>query len=426
VGPPAGRWWLPAIVLVGVALRVAWAVHATRPPVGLHDPTFYTVFADRLAGGLGYTVPGGAPTAYSPVGYPGALAGVFWLADRTPLPDDRMALVVGLNLVAAAASIVLVAAIGRRLFDRRTGLVAAAVVALMPNLVFHSALALTETLFIALALGAVLVVVRGDLGAPGLVALAGFGALTGVASLVRPPSLLFLPVLALAGRWAAGWGWRRLAGAVAVTTVAAAAVILPWTARNLRQLEAPILISSNVGDNLCIGNNPEATGEFATPASCLEGFDDLPRPESEVRRDAHGRSAALRFLRDEPAEQLRLVPLRLFHTVKSDADGLDAAESYGEDRFLDPPVRRSLGVLANVTWFATLALGSAALVVVRSGAHRRDPARTFLALAGLSLALPPLAFFGDIRFHVPVVPFLALGAAALLTRWGARRQPVAT
>jgi hypothetical protein len=49
--PTAGRWWLPAIVLVGVALRVAWALHATRPPVGLHDPTFYTVFADRLAGG---------------------------------------------------------------------------------------------------------------------------------------------------------------------------------------------------------------------------------------------------------------------------------------------------------------------------------------------------------------------------------------
>jgi hypothetical protein len=291
---------------------------------------------------------------------------------------------------------VLVAAIGRRLFDRRTGLVAAAVVALMPNLVFHSALALTETLFIALALGAVLVVVRGDRGSPGLAALGGFGALTGVAALVRPPSLLFLPVLALAGWWAAGWGWRRLAGAVAVTTVAAAAVILPWTARNLRQLEAPILISSNVGDNLCIGNNSEATGEFATPASCLEGFDDLPRPESEVRRDAHGRSAALRFLRDEPAEQLRLVPLRLFHTVKSDADGLDAAESYGEDRFLDPPVRRALGVLANVTWFATLALGSAALVVVRSGEHRRDPGRTFLA-PRRALARPPAT--GVLRRH---------------------------
>lgn len=422
--PPAethrDRWWLAGIVFVGLALRVAWALYAARPPVGLKDPTFYMIFAGRLADGLGYSVPNGEPTAYYPVGYPGALAALFWLADRTPLPDDRMAIVVFLNLVAAVVSFVLVFAIGRRLFDRRVGLAAAGLLAVMPNLIFHSGLALTETVFNTLALAAVLVIVSTTWRSPPVRALAAFGLLVGLAALVRPPSLLFVPVLALAGWWAAGWGWRELGRAVAVPTAVAAAVILPWTVRNLVEMEAPILISSNVGDNLCIGNNPEATGAFSLPRSCLDGYDDLARPAYEVRRDADGRAKAIRFILEEPAEQLRLIPLRAYWTFSADTDGLRAAESYGEDRFIGQPLRRVLELAANTTFFATLALGLAAVVLLRSGG--RDPGRTFVVLVAASLAVTPLVFFGDLRFHVPVVPFLVIGAAALVVAGLDRRR----
>ncbi len=72
-----------------------------------------------------------------------------------------------------------------------------------------------------------------------------------------------------------------------------------------------------------------------------------------------------------------------------------------------------LGVASNLTFFTTLALGVASVVVVRGPRSARHPGRTFLVLVALSLAAAPLAFFGDVRFHVPVVPFLILGAAAL-------------
>ena len=431
-GPDAstsGRW-LAAIVVVGVVLRLAWALYATRPPVGLHDPTFYTIFAESLASGDGYRLPDGQPTAYYPVGYPAALAAVYWIADHTPLPADRMGLVVALNLVAAAVSFVLIHRIGTRLFDRRVGLLAAAGLALMPNLVFHTALALTETLFNTIALAAVLLVVETDWRRRPIPVLAGFGLLVGVAALVRPPSLLFLPVLVLAGWWASRWGWREALRSFAVPAVVALAVILPWSLRNADVMESPILLSSNVGDNLCIGHNPDANGAFQMPPSCLAGYEDLVRPEYEVVRDANGRKRALEFIREQPAEQLRLVPLRAFHTFRNDTDGLRAAESYGEDPFIADGLRTALGVLANVTFFATLALGLAAVVVLR-GRRRgeREPGRVFVVLGAASLALTPLAFFGDVRFHVPVVPFLVLGAAALAVRVldrRAARPPVGT
>lgn len=419
------RWWLPAIVVVGVGLRLAWAIYAARPPVGLHDPTFYTIFGESLAAGDGYRLPDGQPTAYYPVGYPAALGALFWLADHTPLPDGRVGLVVGLNLVAAAVSFVLVHEIGRRLFDRRVGLAAAAVLALMPNLVFHAALALTETLFNTIALTAVLVVLVSDWRRRHLAALLGFGVLVGVAALVRPPSLLFVPVLALAGWRAGGWGWRESLRSLAVPGLAAVAVIMPWTIRNTIVMEAPILLSSNVGDNLCIGNNPEADGAFQVPRSCLDGYEDLVRPDYEVARDADGRGKALDFIRTHPTEQLRLIPLRAYHTFKNDTDGLFAAESYGEDPFIDDRLRSTLELAANASFFVTLVFGVAAVVVLGGRRVARDPGRTFVVLAAISLAITPLAFFGDVRFHVPVVPFLSLGAAALVVtgvdRVGARR-----
>jgi len=312
------------------------------------------------------------------------------------------------------------------LFDRRIGLVAAAAFAVMPNLVYHAALALTETVFNAIALAAVLLVVATDWRRRPVLVLLGFGVLVGVAALVRPPSLLFLPVLVLAGWRAGGWGWRESIRSLALPGVAAVVVILPWTLRNVDVMEAPILLSSNVGDNLCIGHNPEATGAFQMPPSCLDGYEDLVRPEYEVARDTDGRAKAFEFIREHPAEQLRLVPLRAYHTFKNDTDGLFAAESYGDDRFIDEGVLPGLELAANVTFFTSLVLGVASAVLLRRRDGERigrDPGRTFVVLAALSLAITPLAFFGDVRFHVPVVPFLVIGAAALVVAALDRRRP---
>ena len=145
---------LLVIVAVGAGLRLAWVLFASRDPQGLVDPAFYRRYAEQLAAGDGYVLVNGEPTAYYPVGYPAALAALFTVVLRTPLPDD-LALATGLfQLVLGVATIVLTYVVGRRLFDDRVGLIAAGIVAVFPNLIFHTAVPLTETLFIFLVMAA--------------------------------------------------------------------------------------------------------------------------------------------------------------------------------------------------------------------------------------------------------------------------------
>src|SRR5690606_14843788 len=129
---------------------------------------------------------------------------------------------VWLNVALSVATIGLVFVLGRRLAGDRVGLVAACVWALWPNLVFHSGVVLTETLFLLL-LVALLIVALGDPAAaraPGNARLVAIGVLFGLSLLVRPVSAVVAPAFLILW-WGAGAraALRRLA-VVGVATVA--------------------------------------------------------------------------------------------------------------------------------------------------------------------------------------------------------------
>jgi 4-amino-4-deoxy-L-arabinose transferase-like glycosyltransferase len=399
-----------AMLLGGAVVRMAWIAYAARPPVGLIDPLFYSGLAGDLARGDGYTYLGLAPSAYYPPGYPMALAAVIWTFDRLGLAYDLPTLVGGVNLVLGLACVVLVFDIGRRLFDRRAAWVAAALVCFWPNLVFHSAVALSETLCNTLLLAAVVVVLRWDKWP----ALVGAGALLGAATLVRP---VVLPVVgALFVVWTVTSHWQRALRSTAVVTAVAIAMVVPWTIRNTATFHQPVLISTNFGDNLCIGHNPDATGEFDTPAWCFAGYEG---PQNEIRRNSDLARKGLGWAVHHPVSEVALVFKRAWFTVHHDHDGLLAAESYGADRFLPNPLRHGLGLVADLWFVVTLA---AAAVGYRRLRPSEDPRRWLLVAAPAALALSPLVFFGDARFKVPMVPFLALAAgAAFATRTSSPR-----
>jgi 4-amino-4-deoxy-L-arabinose transferase-like glycosyltransferase len=421
---PRERRWLAAIVLVAFALRVWWVIYATRPAQGLHDPLFYSVYGRSIAEGDGYRLasgPGaGEPTAYYPVGYPAALGAVFWVMYRLPFGNNEPMAAALFNVVLAVATVWLAFEVARRLFDNRIGLVAAAIIALYPNLIFHTAVVLTETLFNFVVMGALLLLFwRPWTEALGRTRLLVFGALVGFSALVRPISVTFLPGLFVV--WiVTGFGWRRAIHHVALIAAGTALVIAPWTVRNAIVMNSPVLISTNFGDNLCIGRHPGASGAFdfdlsATGAQgvdyCFHDLGDETRPAYEIRRNDLTTDRALDYLREHPVDELRLLFWRAYYTFESDTDGLDAAESYREDRFIRPRNREVLETLANFWYWSTSALGILGVIFVAS---RRKPRRLFFGVAMLLLAVTPLIFFGDPRFHVPVVPLIAITAAAAL------------
>jgi hypothetical protein len=409
------RRWLAAILVVSAALRVWWVVYAARPPVGLHDPNFYTFHAQRFARGHGYTLPNGQPSAYYPVGYPLTLSGVFWLVYHSAIPDDFPRVIGFFNAALGVGTVGLVFVVARRLFDTNVGLVAAALVGLWPNLIFHTGAALTETLFNFLVMAALAVLFAPPRDAsPSWVRLGTVGLLFGYASLVRPPSLAFAPALLVA--WlVAKVGWRVALLRAAVVVSAMLVVLLPWVVRNARVMHI-VNLSTNTGDNLCIGRNPEATGAFGRPAYCFPDLADDTRPAYEVRRNDIATNRALRYLRGHPADEVRLAFWRGYYTFRSDHDGLDAVESYGLDPFIRPRTRSVLQTVADGWFFGA---GALALLGLPAFLTRADPRRLFFVVAMASIAVAPFIFFGDPRFHVPCVPFLAvLAAVAMRQRYG--------
>ena len=407
--------WLLVVAAAGFALRVAWAIYAAREPVGLIDPSLYSVHARAIADGEGYAWFFGEDTAYYPPGYPISLGVVLWFVRLLPLPDGLPGVAAAYNVVLGTATIVLVAELGRRMLrSTAAGVVAAAIVAVWPNLVVHSSLVLSETLFNALVVATLVV-----LAAPAPwqerhfrpARLVAAGVLLAAATYVRPISALLL----LALLWAlvrAGFGWRRSLVAVGVVTGTAVALILPWTIRNLIVLDSPVLLSTNFGDNLCIGHHPGATGHFELLESCLDGYDpDLSRAELEVERNSRETRRAVRFALRNPSEELELLPKRFWYTVNSDHDGVDASESYGADQWLPRDPKAGLKRLSDLWWCSVLAVSALSLLLLR---RREGPIRLLVPTI-LALIAPPLIFFGDPRFHVPVVPFLAVLAALGLT-----------
>lgn len=411
---------LVAIVVLALVVRVAWCVYAARPPSAvLHDPNFYRFFGEQLAKGNGYRLPDGTPTAYYPVGYPASLAVAFWVVYHTPLPDHiETGVIAGLNIAYQVASVLLVFAIARRLVARvGAGLVAALLLALWPNLIFHTAVALTESLFILLLLAALFLMVAGPWAAGrfGAARLVATGVLLGLATMVRPVSVPVFPALGVAFL-VAGWTWRRALVSMLVVTAVAACVLAPWAIRNAVVMHQ-VTLSTNTGDNLCMSRRVGGTGGFEFPnPRCLAGpWEALPRPAFETERDAHGRKLAVEFVKAHPGEEVALWWRRAVHTFNDDADGLFADESYGTDRFLPDGLRSGLHVLANVygalAGLASLA-GFAVLAVGRQR-PRPDPDRLLVLLTALGILMPPLIFFGDPRFHVPAIPLAAVAIGVL-------------
>jgi 4-amino-4-deoxy-L-arabinose transferase-like glycosyltransferase len=415
------RRWLLVIVLAAAALRLAWVLYAARDPRGFHDPTLYEIFAARIADGHGYTAANGEATTYYPVGYVGALGAVVWLVRLIPVSVNVPLTAGVLNLVLGVGSVALIFEVGRRLFDNRVGLIAAGVVALWPNLIFHTAVILTETLFVFLVMAAVLLLVALPASAPrvGWRRLAAFGVVLGLSAMVRPISLAFLPVLALVLA-VVRFSWGNVLRSVVIAAVAAGLVLTPWTLRNIRATSSFVVISTNLGDNLCMSRHSGATGAFQSDAACRVRAKGATTAEREVEVNDTNVRRATRFVREHPVSEAKLVFLRAYHTVENDHDGLAASESYGSGRFIPSVLRRVLETLADAYFFVAVALS---VLAVPAFIGRRRPWRLFFLLAALSLAVQPVIFFGDPRFHVPVLPFMAVLAAVTLCRARDRARP---
>jgi 4-amino-4-deoxy-L-arabinose transferase-like glycosyltransferase len=411
------------ILLAALALRLTW-VHFVNPMPNdgrLDDSAVYYRTALDIMHGHGFrwvsgVTAGGtltyAPTAFWTVGYPALLAGLYGLGFGVVAAK-------GVNVLLSVATCLLTYLVGREVFDRRVGLVGAAVVALFPSQVFYSTVLMTEVTWTFFVMLFLYLVLRLTIRSISWQAVALLGLLLGAASLIRGEMVLF--PLVLIGVWAvAHRSLRRALRYGAITFAAVAVALLPWTVRNWVSLGYPVAISTGSADNLLAGHWVGATGlgSFVPGQALNDKYSYLSNPEREVRVYRDEIRQALSFALHNPGTELQLIPKKLRYFYREDSRALVLVQVYRPP--LDQTAVARLRDIANGYYYL---VGAVAVLGAVLWFSLRDPRKLLiLSLILYYSILFGFVFIGEERFHSAIIPALALLAAASLVGMGERAR----
>jgi 4-amino-4-deoxy-L-arabinose transferase-like glycosyltransferase len=405
MGALGSRQAIVAAVAVALLLRLGFGFfYWTGKPL-THDEREYLSLAESLASGSGFTYAeppdsgSGQRFARAP-GYPAFLSLLRANASTGAAPGT----VKLVQSLLGAVVVFMIAILGWRAAGPRAGVVAGALAAVYPPLVWLSGYVLSESLYMPLALGCVLLldqaVRRADQGhsprAGGALSVAA-GAVAGVSILVRPGMLIFLPFAAV---WLMSRKQLTLALALLVT---AFLVVAPWTLRNLHTHGRFVLVASEGGVTFWTGNHALARGEGDLAAN-----PDIKRAEIAFRAAHPGLTAeameplyyqdAMRQIVAHPGWWLGLLARKGFYSVVP----IGPSYTLHSTRYL---------VTTVVPYALLLPLAVAGFIIISR--HGRPPVPLYLL--GASVLLTCLMFFPQERFRIPVIdPLVIVGAAAAI------------
>jgi 4-amino-4-deoxy-L-arabinose transferase-like glycosyltransferase len=423
--------WLAPVAIVALALVIRILVIAAdsgyRPA---NDAFEYDYTARSIAAGDSYPRSGyllrGGPTAVRGPGYPYLLAGVYAISN-----DSRTAGRLT-NAVLGAIVVLLTYVIAKRIWGRRIGLVAATLAAVFPPLVLLSRDLVSESLFIALELGAILCVLEFRLTRSLRWAAAG-GAMCGFAALTRNTGFALLVPVVL-GLWVLRPRLQPASFVAPALSVACAAfVIAPWIARDAVAFGRLVPVTTSAGIATSGTYNPASYGDSASHGAWRDPrgvptlsslFVSSGMDEGEV--DSALRREAWEFAWHHPAYVVETSAwnlLRLFEIV-----GGSVVNSKGNvvvDRGIGSatPLSERIGI-AILAPFALL--GIIAILRARSESrYRGGPPQIpsgplFLWLVPTLMILIAMPIAGLPRYRLPADPFLLILAAIGLTWLWAR------
>ncbi|MCP4591402.1 MAG: hypothetical protein GY842_11705 [bacterium] len=398
--------WVLFIGLLAVVTRLAYLEAADQDPTFYHptiDASEYDSYARALAED-GNPWPG----AYSrPPLYPQLLSVVYRLCD-SPI---RIALT--LQALLGGASCVLTCLLGMRLFSRRVGLAAGAIVAVYGPMVFFDERLLASSLVVFSYLVVLLLTTRA-LSKPVWYNWMLVGLATGVSALTRPsiaPFFLLVLLVSSLATMLRTRRWKPGLAAVLCLLVGSVAPIVPVTVRNLRACGEFIPITTLGGVNLFIGNNPDAEQTIAIrPGFGWERLMRRPHAQGTVsaaEKEAYFSGLVAKYARENPVDFVAglLRKTRLYLSAREIPRNFDIYTH-----------RQFSGVMSALTWRiggfgfpfgVLLPLAILGIVVGCPACPRRWVLAGYVGACVVSVIL----FFNASRYRLPVVPVLALFAA---------------
>ena len=420
---------LACVLLAALALRLG-AGYAWQERLGperrfaFGDSDAYWTLGRQIARGEPYQY--GSPDArvFRMPGYPLLLAGLFKLADDEPSVLAGRALGAILGTLAVAG----VYGLGRQLFDPTTGLVAAMLAAIYPGAIGASVFILSEAPFCPLLLAQLMAAVASwqsrTRGRAAWLAAAS-GVLAGLATLVRPSWLLFVPFAVVAGLALCAWSRRDSAFSAGETptlqgspcgkylrlgSIALVALVLtmtPWWIRNWQVTGRFVPTTLQVGASLYDGLNPRADGssemsfvaQFERQERAAEAAAGAAQADPfEVRLDRRLRDAALGWAAAHPGKALRLAAVkvaRVWNVWPNDAQFRNPAVRWGVFLTFVPALGlavwqtwkvRRLGWPIALVWLPAIYVTLLHTVFVSSIRYREPAMLCLLPLAAAAIA----------------------------------------
>jgi|GEM_PF-236437 len=202
------------------------------------------------------------------------------------------------------------------------------------------------------------------------------------------------------------WAWfvlrqRRAAVVIALTMLV---VLAPWVVRNSLLHHKLTGIESSLGYNLYVGYHPESDGSFTFGVSL-----DLIPILDDAERDRIGTQQALAFIRQQPERFLHLACNRLGFFFGLEKRALMYFYSNNLLGYLPPPLLLTAAAILLLPF--VVVAPSAALGL---GRMPMNPRTLLLSLLLLAYLLPHVFILAEDRFHLAIVPYLAILAAQAL------------
>ncbi|MCK4548198.1 MAG: tetratricopeptide repeat protein, partial [Candidatus Eisenbacteria sp.] len=400
------RWPLLVLFLLAFTVRLVHLVTMRNSPF-FQYPIMDSLIHDEWA----WTIASGGETPWHPPFF------------RAPLYPYFLALIYSVfghshtwarivQMVLGSVSVVLVFAIGRRIFDQRVAWIAGLLACFYWMFVYYEGELLIVPLILFLNLAGLLLLI-GALEKPGALRFFLVGLLFGMSAIARPNILLFPAALVvwllLRHRRA---GLASLAKSAAPLVSGLVLAILPVTAANTLSGD-PVLIASQGGVNFYIGNNAESDAIRAvvpgTRSDWWGGYHDTvlmaeqargrSLKPSEVSNYWYGRG--IEFITSQPRKAARLF-LRKFCLFWNHREFGNNQDIY----FIQErsPVLRALSMagFGIIAPFGLIGMGLAW--------RRLRPSR-MLSVFVVVYMLSVILFFVNARYRMPVVPVLLVFAA---------------
>lgn len=386
--------WLLATILIGALVLRMGLVVFTHPDPG-DDTSTYLNLARYMVEGKGYTQNGTDPTRVRTPTYPVFLASIRVIFGENP----RAILFV--QAILGTLTVWFVYLLSRHLFGLRVALVATAITACYPALIYYDARILRESLTTFLVMALMLSVLKTPAGMRTSKQLLGSGALIAVASMCRPELLLlFFPVIYILHE--KPFALRRTIKTALTVALPVLLVWGPWTLRNIIVFGNPSPVAIGITSTIWFGSRWAAIdGDDHKPEDRVQLQQKnmaLSKGADETNWEKNYRREVWRDLANRPGWMLQMVGNKAILFWK-DANGVKKTL---------PAIHPALPVFLNTYYYSLLLFASAAIAL----GIRKNPKIKALAIFVLTyMAIYALLHVRN-RYRVPVLPVVFILSAS--------------